>query len=176
MKAFRFNIKITLLLLTVVVLITVSVMNSCEDPDKDKLFKTAEGITIGEYIDEHPDTLLEFNKVLAKVQRGSFLKAYGQFTCFIPSNEGFQKFYAAKGKSSIDDFTTSEDSILLKDVIAYHICPDSIGTSDFTEGRLPDTTMSGDYLTTSFNEGGLSNIMADNKARKIKRDIVWKKG
>jgi hypothetical protein len=50
---------ITLLLLTVVVLITGCLTNSCEDPEKDKLYKTAEGITIGEYIDEHPDTLLE---------------------------------------------------------------------------------------------------------------------
>jgi len=176
MKVFRFNRKITLSLLTAVVLITASVLNSCEDPDKDKLFKTAEGITIGEYIDQHPDTLSEFNAVLTKLGSVSFLKAYGQYTCFIPSNEAFQKFYSANGKSSIDDFTTMEDSKLLKDLIAYHICPDSIGTSDFTEGRLPDTTMSGDYLTTSFKEGGLSNIMVDNKARIIKRDIVCENG
>ncbi|MBN2213944.1 MAG: fasciclin domain-containing protein [Bacteroidales bacterium] len=176
MKVFRFNIKIRLLLLTIVVLITASVMNSCEDPDKDKLFKTAEGITIGEYIDEHPDTLLEFNKVLAKVQSVSFLKAYGQFTCFIPSNEAFQRFYAAKGKSSVDDFVTEDEIEFLKQVVAYHICPDSMGTSDFTEGGLPDTTMSGDYLTTSFEEGGLSNIVVNDKARIIKRDIVCENG
>ncbi len=176
MKKYILTMKIASLLLTLFALIIVSLMNSCEDPDKDKLYKTAEGITIGEYIDEHPDTLSEFNKVLSKVQSVSFLKAYGQYTCFIPSNEAFQKFYATKGKLSIDDFTTEDDIKFLKQVVAYHICPDSMGTSNFNEGGLPDTTMSGDYLTTSFGEGGLSNIVVNDKARIIKRDIVCENG
>jgi uncharacterized surface protein with fasciclin (FAS1) repeats len=41
----------------------------------------------------------------------------------------------------------------------------------FIDGGLPDTTMSGDYLITSFGEGGINTIMINKEATIIKRDI-----
>ncbi|MBN2518900.1 MAG: fasciclin domain-containing protein, partial [Bacteroidales bacterium] len=64
-----------------------------------------------------------------------------------------------------------EDIEELRQIVRYHICPDSISSSEFTDGGLPDTTLSGDYLITSFDTGGISDIIVNNEAKIIQRDI-----
>ena len=175
METIKFSNRWILYTIAAFAFVTGMVFYSCETED-DKLYTTSEGITIGEYILDHPDSLSEFNNVLERINYASFLKSYGRYTCFIPTNEAFTKYYQSIGKSSLNDFTTPEDTLLLKQIIAFHICPDSIGSSEFVNGGLPDTTMSGDYLTTSFQEGGINNIKVNDKATILQRDISCENG
>lgn len=162
--------KFIVVMITSVVLATVYF--GCEDELKDKTFLTTEGVLMGNYFKMKSDTFGEFYKILEKTNSVSFLNAYGKYTCFAPVNQAVTDFYHKNGKTSVNDFTTREDIDLLKQIVRYHLCPDSISTSMFTTGGLPDTTMSGDYLITTFEEGGINNIKVNNEAYIIKRDIT----
>lgn len=170
MKTFHASMKhLSVLILPAIIILSVLV--NCENDLKDEVFTTSEGIMMAEYFELHSDTFGEFYKVLEKTNSVSFLNAYGTYTCFAPTNEAFMTFYNEHGKSSIDDFNSAEDIDLLRQILRFHICADSISTGMFEEGGLPDTTMSGDYLITTFGEGGINDIMVNKEAKIIKRDI-----
>jgi uncharacterized surface protein with fasciclin (FAS1) repeats len=155
-----------------VIAVIVSVVVGCKDELKEKLYKTATGVTMAEYIKMAPDTFSELYKILEKTNSLSFLNAYGSYTLFAPTNEAIHEFVQNQGKTSIDDFTSDEDINLLKEVVRLHLCPDTISSSNFREGGLSDTTMSGVTLTIDFGVGGINDITISKTAKIIKRDIL----
>ena len=154
----------------------ILVFERCEKDIPEGAFITNEGVLIGEYLQANTDTFGEFYKILEKIEGVSFLKAYGQYTCFVPNNEAVLEYYQETGKSSVDDFRSEEDLETLRQIVKYHICPDSISTGMFIEGGLPDTTMSGDILVTSFGEGGVYNIEINHEAKLFVWDLSFING
>lgn len=160
----------------IVAVIFMIVVQGCEKDTANKTYTTNESVLIAEYLEENPDTYGEFYKILEATNSVSFLNAYGRYTCFAPTNDAVLEYYEKNGKLSIDDYTSDDDILTLKQVVAYHICVDSIATSDFIDGGLSDTTMSGDYLITSFGEGGLDSIMINEEALVVEKDISTSNG
>jgi uncharacterized surface protein with fasciclin (FAS1) repeats len=113
--------------------------------------ETSDDVLIGAYFEQNSNDFSIFYSVLKKSGTLSFLNAYGTYTCFAPTNEAFNNFFSAKGKTSVDDFTPEE----LKDLVRYHVIIDTINSTRFTDGKLPSPTMYGQYLTarTYFEDG-----------------------
>ena len=104
-------------------------------------------LLIGEYLQEHPDQFSTFYEVLEKSGTLSFLRAYGAYTVFAPTNDAFEAYFQLKNKSGVDDFTKEE----LKDLVRYHTIADTIATTMFIDGKLQSPTMYGQYLTSRVN-------------------------
>ena len=142
------------------------VLTTCRE--YDYLEKTAFDLLIGEYFENNPDEFSMFYDMLNKSNTLSFLKAYGTYTVFAPTNNAVATFLTSKNKTSLDDFTTEE----LRDYVRYHVIVDTLSTTEFTDGRLPTATMYGQYLTVSgYNEGGSSVYKINKYAPIEKADI-----
>ena len=158
-------------LLIVALLGFITGCNQFKDDLKDKLFTTATGVTIGDYMKMSPDTFGELYKILDKTNSVTFLNAYGSYTFFAPDNAAILEFYHSQGKSSVNDFTSADDILLLKNLVKLHLCPDTISSDRFVDGGLPDTTMSGNILVTKFGAGGINDIILCKIAKITRRDI-----
>ncbi|MCW3807759.1 fasciclin domain-containing protein [Plebeiibacterium marinum] len=101
-------------------------------------------LLIGEYLQENPNEFSTFYEVLEKSNTIAFLKAYGAYTVYAPTNDAFAKYFQEKGKSGVSDFTEEE----LKDLVRYHTIEDTIATTMFIDGKMQTPTMYGQYLTS----------------------------
>ncbi|MEI6947815.1 fasciclin domain-containing protein [Paraflavisolibacter sp. H34] len=122
-------------------------LNSCKKVDY--VTATTTDVNMYDYLVQHPSQFSEFAKMVEKAGYGNFLNAYGSYTMFAPTNEGVQKFLQASGKASVDAMTQAE----LQKIVKFHLIQDTINTSSFTDGKLQQVTMLGQYLVT-----GVSNI------------------
>lgn len=129
-------------------LLVVLLAFSCDSDNIGDTYYTFTGETIGEYITNRPDTYSEFTHLLEKSEVMGLMKAYGEYTCFLPDNEAMNDFYQSKGKNSLEDFTKEE----LKKIAYDHIIMGFLYESaDFVDGLLPNVTMSGSYLSMSIS-------------------------
>lgn len=142
---------------------------SCDSDDVGDNYYTFTGETLGEYIENRPELYSEFQKMLDTTNVMGLLKAYGEYSCFLPTNEAFKEYYDRRGVASMDAFPL--DSI--KKIVYNHIVKDYIITSDqFYEGFLPNLTMSGRYLKVSFEPSNVGVLYLINAGSAIiERDI-----
>lgn len=143
-------------------------LNSCiSDEIPQDAYYTFKGETVGEYIANRPETYSEFGKLLEKTGVMGLLKAYGKYTCFLPTNKAMFEFYNSRGKSSIDDF--NPDS--LKKIAYDHIIKNYIVKSEqFIDGLIPYLTMSSRFIKISVKPGTstLKYYVNDNSLIEIK--------
>ena len=123
-----------------ILLFILILFNSCKVDDIGSYY-TFTGTTIGQYLKEDPDQIgfTEFYAVLEETQVLGLLNAYGEYTCFAPSDAAMKEYYKSKG---IESFRELREDEVLK--IAYdHIIKDVIlKDADFTEGILMNKSMS----------------------------------
>ncbi|NLK48901.1 MAG: fasciclin domain-containing protein [Bacteroidales bacterium] len=144
-------------------------LSSCVDEIDEEFRFTSTRKTMGQYIEDEPD-LSEFTAILEKSKTLGLLKAYGLYTCFAPSNSAIEKYYEAKGKSSIDDFTEEELKQIAYDHLVYG---DTLTSGDFGIGRLNQMTMSRGFLSISYSA---NNIFVNGKSRLVEKDISTHNG
>lgn len=146
------NIKLLVLFLGLFGLFFVG----CQKTDDKYTLNTSDEKLIGEFFIEHDSLYSEFTHVLELTHNMSFLKAYGAYTCFAPTNAAFKKYLQKMGKSSINDFSEEELSNLVK----YHIIADTINSTLFSDGKLPTVNLYGHFLTAkaSFDVTGISGF------------------
>jgi len=129
---------------------------------------TSDTVNITQYFDNNPDQFSELSKILVKAGTASYLKAYGSYTFFAPTNAAIKQYLKDMGKSSVDDISAND----WKDFIRFHLLQDSIPTSRFTDGKLPNLTMYGQYLITqSVNIAGVTKIWVNRQAYIITPNI-----
>lgn len=147
----------------VAVLMTIVVALGCFSSCKKLQYVTAttSDVNIYNYLVQNPTQFSEFAKMIDKAGYSSFLNAYGAYTLFAPTNDGVKKFLQETGKSSIDDFTQAE----IQSIVKLHLIQDTINTSKFTDGKLPNVTMLGQYLLTGVtNVDGVSRYTVNRQA------------
>ncbi len=139
-----------LIMLAMFSLTTISIVFLFGCKKEEFTERTNYEMLIGEYLQENGDQFSTFYEVLQKSGTISFLKAYGAYTVFAPTNEAFEAYFTEKGKS-LDEFTTEE----LVDLVRYHTVQDTVATPLFIDGKLQSATMYGQYLTTrvGFEDG-----------------------
>lgn len=134
---------------TMAVFMLFSTFYSCDSDDilKENYY-TFTGELVGEYLQSRPE-YSEFTRMLDTTEVMGLLKAYGEYTCFAPTNDAMYEFYKLKGKTSISDFTIDTLTTIVYDHIIKGFI---IGTGDFVEGRLNQKTMSDRFISITYKD------------------------
>ena len=158
-------------------LIILSVIG-CNDALDGTTFFTSDQMTIIQALESKPEKFSSYVEILKKTDFYNAFKSFGNYTCFAPTNEGVTAYIKEKfNVESVSEITSEEDIEFLKTVVKFHTMPTGRGTSDFVEGRLVDTTYTGDYLTTSFLKGGgIANVEINRTVGLEEYDIVVSNG
>lgn len=129
---------------------------------------TTDDVNITGYLDRYPEQFSLLKQIIDRSGTNGFLGAYGKYTLFAPDNAAVTEWLKSKGKASVADLTVEE----LKGVITYHLLPDTIATNKFTDGKLPQITLYGQYLQTgAVNQGGISSFIVNKTAKVTKSNI-----
>ena len=143
---------------------------NCEDPDKGSNFTVMEGNPIANYLDSE-GTYREWCDLLKRLDLFNALNLDGTFTCFVPKQEAFRRYMDKNGYASVNDIPTDVATYLVK----YHIISTrDYLTRNFPNGKLRDTTESGDYLITEYSGG--STIWVNGVAKIVQQDIACTNG
>ncbi|MDF1570556.1 MAG: fasciclin domain-containing protein [Bacteroidales bacterium] len=123
-------------------------LNACQEPEF--LAATSFDTLIGEYLEED-STYSEFAEIIRLTGNMSFLKAYGAYTVFAPTNEAINAYKEKKQVADVSEIDLEE----LTDLVKYHIILDTLSTVDFVDGKLRTPSIYGQYLlvSTVFEEG-----------------------
>ncbi len=131
---------------------------ACDSDDVGGNFYTFTGDTVGSYIESDPENYSELIRLLDTTNVMGLLKGYGVYTVFIPDNEAMIRFYQSKGRESLGEFPSDT----LKKIVYDHIIKGhEYLAEDFSEGFLPDITMSGRFVRMDYEstETGLRYIV-----------------
>jgi uncharacterized surface protein with fasciclin (FAS1) repeats len=129
---------------------------------------TSDTVNITQYLGKYPDKFSLLSKVLAISETASFLKAYGSYTMFAPTDDAIRAYLKTLGKANVEDVTAAA----WKDFVRFHLLADSVPTSRFTDGKLPTLTMYGQYLITlATNTGGVTQILVNRQGNIIQPNI-----
>jgi uncharacterized surface protein with fasciclin (FAS1) repeats len=127
----------------------VSIFAACNpEPDESDLY-TATGETAADYIKRKPE-LTSFDYILARVGLDRNLSAYGEYTCFIPTNEAVAEYieqlyndqeaslpHNGMTDNSLEGLTDS----LCQDIARYHLSNGTMTTIDMGGGSGSISTM-----------------------------------
>ena len=77
---------------------STSFFTSCRVDDVGNYY-TFTGLTVGQYLKEDPDAIgtSEYYGILETTNVLGLLNAYGEYTCFVPTDDAMKKLYAQKG-------------------------------------------------------------------------------
>lgn len=138
----------------------LTVLGSCtNEPDGEDLY-TATGKTITEYIKEDAD-LSNFFYIISRIGLDKSLAAYGQFTCYAPTNAGVDAYvdslwndpkaripHNGMISNSLEGLTDS----LCSDIAYYHLINGLLKVTDMS----PDATSDGSRTYTTSNDYEIS--------------------
>ena len=121
--------KKTLYLLFALITGTVT-LTSCVEELKTENFYTFTGEMISDYLDNRAGTFSSFSYVLERAGVRQLLAAYGDYTCFAPTNEAFEIYMKEKGYTDVSQIS-DEDC----DTIAFgHVIKVAYLTTDLDNG------------------------------------------
>jgi uncharacterized surface protein with fasciclin (FAS1) repeats len=157
---------------------SIIVCNSCKDSLEKKIYYTTDKLTLAERLELSPDTFSSYIEILQKTGFINALKSYGNYTCFVPSNEAVLKYLNKQWNiNTVSQLTTPEQIKALQLIVKFHTMPTRKLTTSFNEGRMADTTFTGDFLTTTFAAGGgLQNVLINKTAKIIAPDLNMDNG
>ena len=155
----RFVLSISVLLLLLV---------GCRDEELVKGNRyTFVGSLAADYLYEHEETFSDFIYILQRSNKMSLLRAYGQYTCFAPTNEAVERFLVEQDSiwrtslqpGSKREVWTGVTSPVLEDltdsmcmVIANtHILPEEYMTPDIVGDVIMTKNLNDRYLTVRFD-------------------------
>lgn len=161
--------------------VTAIALTSCSnEPDGENLY-TATGKTITEYLQEDPE-LSSFLSILGKVELDKSLAAYGEFTCFAPTNAGLAVYIDSlyndahapvphNGMTSNSLQGVLDNDSLCNDIAKYHLSSGIHNIVDMSGEGSTINTMLGYPMSTSIDSEGRTTlnsvahiISADNEA------------
>lgn len=145
----------------------MGLFHSCYTEDVVDNYFTFTGELIGDYISNRPELFSEFEAILDTTGVMGLLKAYGLYTCFVPTNDAMKAYYVNQGRTKRSDFTLAE----LKKIGYNHIIKgDTIETLYFKEGALSTMNMNARYISVSYSDT-TSTIFMNGTAPIVERDV-----
>lgn len=138
------------------------VFYSCNDPYENSTYQVYDVNPASTYLESRSD---EFSEWITILKYADLFNAVNQatqvFTVFVPGNEAVKAFYEKKGVSSVNEMERS----YVRNLAMYHIIGDSVSLDQFiVGGKLESKTLSEDYLSVSFGEGGFNALMLNKEA------------
>jgi uncharacterized surface protein with fasciclin (FAS1) repeats len=167
LTASYFRKPVGVLKLAFITLVSAGVFQACHKDDFSYQEQTRQSLAFEKFKE---DTSLSIAvEALEKSKLDASLNTYGPFTFFIPDNNAFRKFFAAKGKGGIKDFTEQE----LRTLLVYHILPTRLKSSDFIQGPQAISTGMGDFLSLDISKGFKFNTVANSVANVYQTDLEF---
>ena len=168
-------------------LATMMALNSCQEQIDEGARFTFVGNTVASYLQSVPECS-HFVDILTRGECIGLMKAYGQYTCFAPTNESVESFLLeqyTKYKESYDKHLLDPEKNKITDTGVYspylselstekcreiarnHILPRSYYGTDFIGSTsIPDANMNDRDLELNIvNEGGEAATYINNTAR-----------
>ena len=164
-------------------------LTSCVEQIETSTRYTFTGHTVASFLEEHEDVYSSFIEILNRGGRLSLMKAYGQYTCFAPTNEAVARYLVEQDSiyraSLVDDNpsdiiwtgVTSPELSELSDsmckVIAQtHLIPYIYFTVDLESDIIPTMNMNDRYLSLSYavDESEHSVLIINGNGQVIARD------
>ncbi|MEJ5995709.1 fasciclin domain-containing protein [Pedobacter sp. Du54] len=141
-------------------------INSCKQVNYKQT--TTEDVNITGYLEKNPEQFSLMTEIIKRSGTAGFLAAYGKYTLFTPSNAAVNEWLKSKGKTKVDEMSVEE----LKDMIKYHLLPDTIATNKFTDGKLSQITLYGQYLQTGAKiQSGITSYVVNKSAFITKSNV-----
>jgi uncharacterized surface protein with fasciclin (FAS1) repeats len=140
---------------------------SCQDPYENDNFVVYDLYPAATYLETRQDEFSEWIEILKYADMYNAVnQASKTFTLFVPTNDAVDAFFARKGISDVTGLTKE----FAKALVMYHVIGDEIPQKEFLlGGKLTKVTLSGDYLTVSFDdessEGGINAVYLNGEAR-----------
>lgn len=117
-------------------------MTSCVEEIQTENFYTFTGEMIADYLDNRSETFSSFSYVLQRAGVKQLLAAYGDYTCFAPTNEAFDLYLSEKGYTDITQITDADC-----DTIAYgHVIKVAYLTTDLDNGVVGTANMNDRFI------------------------------
>ena len=137
--------RINKYIVTISSLFTLLLTSSCVEELKTENYYTFTGEMITDYLENREERFSDFTYVLGRSGVKELLDAYGNYTCFAPTNEAFATYLAERGKSSVEELTDEEcDTISYGHVIKSEL--DYFLTTDMDNGVLATANMNERYI------------------------------
>ncbi|WP_455587766.1 fasciclin domain-containing protein [Bacteroides sp.] len=166
MKKIQYSISVLILLLFATVFVP-----SCVDDDVEgDAFYTFTGETVASYCENRTNFSI-FSQIIKESETVSLLASYGHFTCFVPVDSAFQKYFDAKGITYNDLTKEDKQKIVYNHVIKSEYT--NYETESFTEGSLPEPSMSDRFINisfTGFTEGN-QTILVNQEVPILYKDV-----
>ena len=161
----NFNVR-NFAIVAVICTLTLLFINSCKQEQYTQ--STTDDVNITGYLDKNPDQFSLMSQIIKRSGTAGYLGAYGRFTLFTPTNDAINAWLKSNNKTGVEQLTVAE----AVDMVKYHLLPDTVATSRFSDGKLAQITLYGQYLQTGVkNEAGVSNYTV-NKLAKITQSNV----
>lgn len=141
---------------------------SCKDPYADNSFiKDESAMPAASYLEQANSLHVSIWVDLLKYTNlFNALNLSADYTCFVPDNDAMTAYLAQKGVTKVSDLDIDDAKLLVK----YHTIKGKMYNAiSFENGIIPDSTASGDYLATTFNE--LSSDIYVNSEAAIQRTL-----
>ena len=166
------NVKQGVLIVVIVFFAAVIVESCSYDYEKEPYYSTDE-LNISDVLEKNPEDFSIFVEMLHVTGFYTSLNSYGSYTCFVPVNEVLRPYLQTRwGVSSVADMKSPDQIADLQHLIQFHTMAKSRSTSAFVEGRMSDTTYTGEFLTTSYIKGGgVKNLIINREAKLLEYDI-----
>ena len=119
-------------------------MSSCSDEPDTSNYYTFKGQMMSEYLTSHEN----YSQFTALVQRTGMMKllsTYGEYTCFVPTNQAMANYLTKKGLTSIDQLSNEDCDTLVR----THLVKDMYTTADMNDGVLSTSNMNRRYIEVS---------------------------
>jgi len=129
-------------------------MFACKDPNMDQVYTdNISNFPASTFMEK--DTTLNVSLWVALLKHADMfntLNLQANYTIFVPDNEAVKAYLAARGLNNVNQIAVDE----ARHLIRFHtIRGAKYSAVSFTQGLMPDSTASGDFLSTKFmDEGG----------------------
>lgn len=140
----------------------------CEDDNEDRKFMAFDELVVLDYLAQTPAYTEWYNLIVRAGMAETFRLSTTPMTCFIVNNETLLSYLEEKyGVHSVAELEQEEAATLVK----YHTLPNtSMYLSTFRNGKLADSTASGDYLACLFTSGDNGAVYLNQESKIINYD------
>ncbi len=167
-------------------MIATMAFSSCQEHIDAGARYTFTGHTVASFLESHEDVYSSFIEILTRGECFSLMKAYGEYTCFAPTNDAIARYlveqdsiywasYAA-GDPIWTGITSPELSELsdsmCKVISQTHILSDPYLTTDMEGDIIPTMNMNDRYLSLGYaiDENNLNVLLINGTAKIIAKD------
>ena len=134
---------------------------SCSDEPDSEYFYTFTGEMMSDWLTspERPQ-YSEFAGIVERAGLMDLLATYGQYTCFVPTNDAINEFLRGRGLTDISQLSDADCDTIARN----HLVSKMYSTYDMTSPRLPTYNLMNRplFLTPGFDRDSNAVIMIDN--------------